>query len=103
MLASSKKESNLSQHLIDGDGGKTFLLLDDAGLEIAAPAIDLVIKDTMLFAVGEPDTGFVAGREDGDARGLNGCGKVHGSAVVAEEDTGVGKNSGALAWAEVAA
>jgi len=51
----------------------------------------------MLSSIRKPNTRFVAGSEDGDARGLHGGGEVHGSAVVPNEDTGLGEDGSALA------
>ena len=69
----------------------------------AAPALDLMVDDAVLVAVGEPHAGFVAGGEDGHAGGLDGGGEVHGAAVVAEEEPGVGEDGGAFARGELAA
>ena len=96
-VTSEEERVNLGEDLVDSDGGEAFFLLDDAGLEAAAPAVGLVVEDAMLFAVGEPDAGLVAGGEDGDAWRLDGGGEVHGAAVMADEDAGVGEDGGALA------
>ena len=80
-----------------------FFSFDDAGFEAAAPAVGLVVEDAMLLAVGEPDARFVARGEDGDAGGLDGGGEVHGAAVVADEDAGLGEDGGAFARGEEAA
>src|SRR5579864_4678031 len=73
---SPKKVMNLSKHLIDRDRGETFFALGDAELEVAAPAIDLVVENAMLFSVGKPHARLVAGRENCYARCLNHCGEV---------------------------
>ena len=103
-------ESSLAENCADfgedfgeGDGGEAFFFLFDTGFQTTAPAIDLVVEDAVLAAVGEPDAGLVAGGEDGDTGGLDGGGEVHGAAVVADEEAGVGEGCGAFAGGEAAA
>src|SRR5260370_39386382 len=81
--------ANLGDDLVDCNRGEAFFAFEDAGLQAAAPALGLVVEDAMLFAVGEPYAGLVAGSEDGDARGLHGCCEVHWAAVVSDEDRGM--------------
>ena len=66
-----------------------FLRLDDAGLEVAAPAVDLMVENTVLFSIREPDARFITGGENGYARRLDGSGKVHGATVVTDKDPSV--------------
>lgn len=87
----------------DGNRGEALFFLFDAGLEAAAPTIDLMVQDAVLAAMGEPDAGLVAGGKDGDTRGLDGSGKVHGAAVVADEDASLGEGCSAFAGGEEAA
>ena len=87
----------------DGDGGEALFFLFDAVFQTTAPAIDLMVEDAVLAAVGKPDAGLVAGGEDGDTGGLDGGGEVHGAAVVADEDAGMGEGCGAFAGGEEAA
>lgn len=82
------------EDFVDGDEGKALFLFDDAGLEAAACALDVVVEDAVAVAVGEPDAGDVAGGEDGDAWGGDGGGEVHGAGVEAEEELGVGEDGG---------
>ena len=102
-MRSAEEGVDLLQHLGDGDGGQAFLLFDDAGFEVAAPAVRLVVEDAVLRAVGEPDARLVARRKDSHARGLDGGSKMHGAAVVSEEEACMGEDSGALARGEAAA
>src|SRR5882757_11302378 len=95
--------ANLGHDLIDCNGGEAFFAFNDAGLQAAAPALGLVVEDAMLFAVGKPDSRLVAGGEDGDAGGLDGCGKVHGAAVVTDKDRGLREDGGTFAWRQQAA
>ena len=88
---------------VDCNRGQALFAFDDAGFEAAPPAVGLVVEDSMLFAVGEPDARLVAGGKDGDARRLNGCGEVHGSAVVTDEYWSLREDSGALSRCQQAA
>ena len=97
---SSENGPDLRQNLIYGDGGEAFLLFDDAGFEIATPAIDLVVKNTMLFSVGKPDPRLVTSSEDSHAGYLDRGGKMHGTAVMPKEDAGEDEHGGTLAWSE---
>jgi hypothetical protein len=78
--------TNLCDDLFDGDGGKALLAFDDAGLQTTTPAVGLVVDDAMLLAVWKPRAGFIASGEDGNADRLNGCGEMHGAAVMSDED-----------------
>ena len=95
--------ADLGEDFGDGDRGEALFFLFDTGFQTTAPAIDLVIEDAVLAAVGKPDAGLVAGGEDGDTGGLDGGGEVHGAAVVADEEAGVGEGCGAFAGGEAAA
>jgi hypothetical protein len=92
----------LNENLFDRYRRETFFLLDNARLEIAPPTIHLMIEDEVLFAVGEPDAGLVAGREDGDAGRLYSSCEMHGAAIMAQEDARSGEDCCALAWGQVA-
>src|SRR5271156_1898572 len=92
--------TNLSKDLVDSDRGHALLSLDDAGFEVAAPAVDLVIDHAVLPAIGKPHAGLITSREDGNARGLNRSGEVHGAAVMADKDERVAEDGGTLARRE---
>ena len=92
-----------AEDFVRGDGEDAFLLLLDAGLEAAAGALDTVVEDAVLRAVGEPLARNVARGEDGDARGADGGGEVHRPAVVADEEARAGEGSGGFARGEAAA
>lgn len=57
----------------------------------------------MLLAVRKPDPGPVAGGEYGNAGGLDGSGKMHGTAVMSDEEPGPREDGSALTWGKVAA
>ncbi len=92
-----------AEDFVGGDGEDAFFLLLDAGLEATAGALDTVVEDAVLRAVGEPLARNVARGEDGDARGADGGGEVHRPAVVADEEARAGEGSGGFPWGEAAA
>lgn len=91
------------EDFVDGDGEDAFLLLLDAGFEAAAGALDAVVEDAVVGAVGEPLARDVARGEDGDAGRADGGGEVHGAGVVADEEARAGEGGGGFAWGEAAA
>ncbi len=95
--------ADLEKHLVDSNGGNALLAFDNAGFEAAAPAIGLVIYHAVLSAIGKPDAGSVTSGEDGNTGGLDCGGKMHGAAVMADEDPGSREDGGALARGERAA
>src|SRR6202021_2792927 len=90
--------SNFGDDLIDCNRREALFAFNDAVFEAATPAVGLVVENAMLLAEGKPDARLVAGGEDGDAWGLDGCGEVHWAAVVADKYRGPGEDGGALAW-----
>jgi hypothetical protein len=56
-----------------------------------------MVEDAMLFSIGKPDPRLVASSKDGHARRLDGCGEVHGAAVMPNKDSSMRQDGGALA------
>ena len=98
----TEKGTNFCDYLVDGNRGQAFFAFDDAGLEAAAPAIGLMVDDAMLFAIGKPDARFVTRSEDSNAGSLNGCGQMHGAAIVPNERAGSREDSSAFACGQEA-
>ena len=94
---------DFGQDLVDGDGEDAFLLLLDAGFEAAAGALDAVVEDAVMRAVGKPLARDVARGEDGDAGRADGGGEVHRARVVADEEARAGEGGGGFARGEAAA
>jgi hypothetical protein len=92
-----------AENLVNGDGEQAFFLLLDACLEAAAGALDAVVEDAVLGAVGEPLARDVSSGEDGDAGCADGGGEVHGAGVVADEEPRAGQGGGGFARREAAA
>src|SRR5271170_3556314 len=66
-------------HLLDCDRCQAFPALDDAGLKVAAKAVDLMINDAMLLSGRIPDARQSARREGNDARNPDTCRQMHRS------------------------
>ena len=62
---------------------EAFVFAVEAFDEAAAFAIDGGAEDLVAVAVGIPSARKIARGKDGDARGANGGGEVHGAGIVA--------------------
>lgn len=59
------------QNFLGRDGSEAFFLLLNAGLQFAAPAVDLMVNNFMVLSPGKPDARPVARGKNRYARGTH--------------------------------
>ncbi len=91
------------QHFARRNGRQAFLLLFDANLQIASPAVGAVVDHLMMFAPGKPCSRSIPRREHDHAGCSDGGSQMHGATVMPEEQPGARHYGGGFPRCDAAA